>query len=320
MDINVEVDSVQFDSTDGSSKVQGCIWRPEDETNVRGIVQLVHGMSEHIKRYDHFARFLVSQGFIVCGHDHVGHGSSVESKDHWGIIKMPNGNDVLVEDVHVLRSLVKTTYPADVPYIIFGHSMGSFIVRSYLARHGQGLGGAIICGTGFIPPATSKAGTTMAKLIAKVKGPHHKSNLLHSMGAGAYSKQIQDARTPLDWLSHNVENVERYIADEACGFMFSASGYAALTALTAEVCTPECAAKVPSDLPLLYIAGAEDPVGSNGEGVKQSYDLAVQAGSTDVTLKIFENMRHEILNETENDKVYAYILNWMEEHVCQKNM
>lgn len=311
----VAVEELEFPSHDGRSTIRGRVWRPAGGTAPRAAMLLVHGMAEHIARYDDFARHLASHGVLVAGHDQLGHGDSCDPS-HWGEMPLRGGADDLVEDVHALRGLIEGELEQDVPVFVFGHSMGSFIVRSYIARHGQGLAGAIICGTGYLPRAASVFARDLTWAIAFVRGESHRSRLVDSLGVGAYGKAVPDAQTDLDWLSHDRGNVERYQADPACGFMFSVGGYHAVAELTLEVNDPECAARVPHDLPLLYIAGAEDPVGSCGEGVRQAARLATEAGSTDVTVTIYPGMRHEVLNEADHELVYADVLRWVEAHLA----
>ncbi|MDO4536784.1 MAG: alpha/beta fold hydrolase [Coriobacteriales bacterium] len=311
-------ETVHFLSTDGKTQIRGIIWWPEEGVEPIGVVQMVHGMAEHIMRYEPFARYLNAQGFVACGHDHLGHGESVESHAKWGCLPAKDGKDILVGDVGKMRALMSKRVDAGLPYVLFGHSMGSFVVRSYISSCGQGLAGAVICGTGHVPPATSKAGNALARGIAKTRGEDHVSKLLFDMTVGAYSKAIENARTPLDWLSYNEANVDTYMADEACGFPFSAGGNATLTALTAQVCTPACCAHVPSDLPLLYIAGDADPVGDMGKGVQTAAQMARDAGSTDVTCTIYEHMRHEILNEDEHERVMDDVCSWIKARIKAK--
>lgn len=313
MAADVRTEFVQFPSTDGRTSIRGVLWWPSDEP--RAVVQLVHGMAEHIMRYDAFATYLAQRGFLVCGHDHVGHGKSVQSTDDWGHIPLDDGRDVLVGDVGRMRALVRERVNDALPHFLFGHSMGSFVVRAYISECGQGLAGAIICGTGHIPVATSAAGNLLARCIAKVRGERYVSKLLGNLSIGAYAKAIDNPRTPLDWLSYDIDNVDAYIADESCGFAFSAGGNATLTALTREVCSPACCARVPNDLPLLYIAGDGDPVGNMGEGVRTAASMARDAGNDDVECKIYDHMRHEILNETDGERVMGDVYAWMEERI-----
>lgn len=282
-----------------------------DAIEVKGIVQLVHGMSEHIGRYDEFACYLAENGYIVCGHDHIGHGLSATS-ERLGCIPARNGKDLLVEDVGRLRSIMQDRVGNDLPYFLFGHSLGSFVVRAYIAREGEGLAGAIICGTGHVPPLKSSMGYFFSRFIALIRGQNFKSRLLHSMGVGAYAKSVKHMRTTYDWLSYNESNVDAYRADELCGFRFSAGGYATVTSLTKEVCTHAWASRIPRLLPLLFIGGNADPVGDSGEGVRISTQLVRDAGCADVTCMIYKRMRHEILNEDDRETVFDDVLFWLE--------
>ena len=304
----VVIEDVTFPSADGKSTIHARFWMP-DGNAPRAIVQVVHGMSEHIRRYDEFARFLVGRGYVVCGDDHIGHGASTTAEKR-GCMPAKNGNEVLIADEHTLRGIAAKKFPG-VPHVFFGHSMGSFITRCYLGRHGQGVAAAIICGTGTVPVATSRAGNALARAIAAMRGEDFLSKLIDSLGAGGYSKAVPGP-TGYEWLSHNADNVQRYLDDEECGFMFSAGGYVSLTALTAEACSKSCAASVPHDLPLLYIGGDGDPVGDMGRGVEAAAQLARDAGSVDVTCKVYENMRHEILNEYGRAGVFEDVAAWLD--------
>ena len=304
----VAIEDVTFPSSDGKSTIRARFWMPDDAVP-RAVVQVVHGMSEHIRRYDEFARFLVGRGYAVCGDDHIGHGASTTAEKR-GCMPAKGGNEALIADEHTLRGIAAKKFPGT-PHVFFGHSMGSFITRCYLGRHGQGVAAAIICGTGTVPVATSRAGNALARAVAAVRGEDFRSKLIDSLGAGSYSKAVPGP-TGYEWLSHNADNVRAYLADEECGFMFSAGGYVSLTALTAEACSKSCAASVPHDLPLLYIGGDGDPVGDMGRGVEAAAQLARDAGSVDVTCKIYENMRHEILNEDGRAGVFEDIAAWLD--------
>ncbi len=308
----METETIQFASADGRSAVDARLWMPSSAAPV-AIVQLVHGMAEHIDRYADFARFLTEAGIGVCAENHIGHGATAPTAEELGHMP-PDGKRILIADVHALRTSVQETY-AGVPYFLFGHSMGSFITRAYLARHGEGLAGAVICGTGNQPLALSRAGHALAMLLCHLKGADYRSPLLDSMGAGGFARAIENPRTPLDWISVDPAVVDAYLADEMCGQMFSVGAYATLTSLTGEVVTLECARRVPPQLPLLFIAGAQDPVGDCGKGVKAAADLARKAGSRDVRLTLYEGMRHEILNEPEKACVYQDVLAWLKEQL-----
>ena len=234
-----------FDSADGKSQVRAVLWVPlameradaaAGEPSLgcfkpRGVVQLVHGMAEHIDRYDDFARFLADAGYLVAGHDHIGHGDTAAAPECRGVIGAEGGADAMIDDVEQLRLLVSQQVAPGTPYFIFGHSMGSLVLRSYLPRYGQGLAGAVICGTANEATAVSRAGNLAARAIAAVRGDGYRSGLLHALADGAYSRAIKDARTPFDWLSRDPAVPDAFMADEACGFMFGAGAYATLTEL-----------------------------------------------------------------------------------------
>ncbi|BDE95794.1 alpha/beta fold hydrolase [Raoultibacter timonensis] len=312
----VKTGRIGYRSSDGKTQIRALTWEPEKNPGIApaGIVQIVHGMSEHVERYDEFARYLVSRGYIVCANDHIGHGESVADPSEWGCLPSVGGKEVLINDVHELRKTVASRYARQTPYIMFGHSMGSFIVRAYLARFAEGLAAAVICGTGQQPLLLSKFGNLVARRIAASKGDAYKSTFLDGLGAGSFAKKIDNPRTEFDWISTDDAVVDAYIADESCGVMFSAGGYATLTDLTGEVVTAAAAGAVPADLPLLFIAGALDPVGDMGKGVERAVEQYRRAGVETVDLKLYEGMRHEILNEPGRAEVYADVADWIDEH------
>jgi alpha-beta hydrolase superfamily lysophospholipase len=295
-------------SHDGTSQIRALLW--EDTTSPLAVIQIIHGAAEHIERYRDFAAFLVNEGYVVCGADHIGHGKSVSEAKQLGHMPLKGGRDILVEDAHSLRKQVQEKYP-NAPYLMLGHSMGSFILREYLTQYGEGLAAAIISGTGQQNPTLSAVGSFVAKATATLRGAENRSNLLHNLGLGAYGKQVPNARTELDWLSTDPATVDAYIADDESGMRFSAGAYATLTDLTGRMVTPTAAAKIPKTLPLLFIAGAEDPVGENGEGVRRAVAQYQQAGVEQITLKLYEGMRHEVLNEVDRKVVYKDIADWI---------
>lgn len=305
---------ISFTSANGSDQIHGCIWEPrEGVDNIKGIIQLVHGMAEHIERYDTFARFLTTHGYVVAAEDHIGHGKTAPSQAELGVMEAES-KEVLINDVHALRNLMEKRYPQAPTYTIFGHSMGSFITRAYLARYGQGLNGAIICGTGNQPLVLSKAGNLLARFLSAVRGKEYKSAFVDSLGAGSFAKGIEGARTPVDWISTDPRVVDDYLADDLSGQMFSVGAYATLTDLTAEVVTKRSVNKIPKDLPVLFIAGAEDPVGECGKAVLAAAQLFESCGIKDTEVIIYEGMRHEILNEPHAQQVYDDVIHWIDTH------
>lgn len=305
-------------SSEGLKTWQDGELNAEALSNVKGIIQLLHGMSEHIERYCAFAEHCVKQGFIVCGHDHVGHGKSVKAPEAYGLIPK-NGKDIMVEDAHKLRQLVQERYKTgdDLPYFMFGHSMGSFVLRVYISEYGEGLAGAIPCGTGHLSPALSGAGRLLSRIIHAFKGSDHKSALIDNLSTGSYAKQIEGATKDHDWLSRDAAVVDAYDADPACGFSFGAGGNIALTTLTGTIVKRSTVEAVPKELPLFFIAGTNDPVGEKGEGVKRAVALFEETGHTKVTLKLYEDMRHELLNEHGKEDVYSDVISWINDQLKQ---
>ena len=255
---------------------------------------------------------------MVGAHDHVGHGKSVLDARDLGHITLDQGDAVLVNDVDRVRRALFEQF-SDLPYFIFGHSMGSFVTRVYLSEHAKGVQGAIICGTGNQPALLARSGNLLAHTIGTVMGERYKSKVLDSMGAGGFARAIANPRTPLDWISVDPAVVGAYIDDPLCGVMFTVGWYAALTGVVARAVDPRVAARVPKDLPLLFIAGAEDPVGENGKAVVRAVELYRDAGMKDVSLILYPGMRHEILNEPGKQTVYADVLAWLCEHAQEGN-
>ena len=306
-----------FFSEDGLTQINARMWLPDISDGVpKAIIQIVHGMEEHIGRYEGFAHYLLECGFVVCAADMLGHGKSIIGPESLSCIPAKEGKDILISDVHILRKLankmVRKCYSQDIPYFIFGHSMGSFIVRNYIAYHPKDVAGAILCGSGRQPYLLSKVANILARRIAKSKGEAYKSSFLEGLGAGAYAKKIKNARTSYDWLSTDEAVVDAYIADPLCGIPFSAGAYAALTDITGEIATVDNAIKVPCDLPILYIAGGQDPVGANGSGVKKAAEFLKYVGVKQVDVVLYKDMRHEILNEPGKRTVYNDITRWID--------
>ncbi len=303
-----------FDSRDGKSRIHAVRYRPEDAGQIRCILQVVHGMAEYVERYEEFAAYLVERGFVVTGDDHLGHGKSVGEGGKQGYFCERDPATVLVRDVHRLKKLTEELYPG-VPYVLMGHSMGSFIARNYLCRYGTGISGAVIMGTGMQP----KAVLDMARLVAGIQkffcGPMHVSRLLDRLAFGGYGKGITDRRTAFDWLSRDRERVDRYIADPMCGFTFTVNGFGALFELVLRLYSPENLAAVPRELPVFMVSGDADSVGDYGKGVRRAYDSLVAAGLTDIRLKLYPGGRHELLNETNRSQVMQDICRWVEENV-----
>ncbi len=297
-----------YDASSGEGRIFALGFAPAEKSAVRGILQIAHGMAEHSRRYESFAKYLVSKGFAVCINDHAGHGKSALDEESYGYFG-PGGYLNLVKDMDKLRRIVQEDFPG-VPYMIMGHSMGSFLTRRYLSTYGEGVRGAVICGTsaGLSPPVM-KAGLAYAEKIVAKKGPKGHDDRLKNLTTGGYNHAFHPARTPNDWLSRDEAQVDLYNQDPLCGFDFTVSGYRDLVRLLFDVNQPQWFRSVP-DIPILMVSGDQDPVGDFGKGVRKVYRRLVKTGH-DVQLILYPGGRHELLNETNRDQVYQDIASFL---------
>ena len=309
-----EVERVEFalPSSDGVTTLAGYVWQPVGEHPVRAVVQLVHGMAEHVLRYDPFARFLATHGYAVVGHDHIGHGKSAPTPSSWGVMEAGKGADHLVEDVHRTRRFAQERFTG-LPHFIFGHSMGSFVLRNYLCAYGKGLAGAVVCATGWQPRAATTAGRLVCDVIGKTRGWDCRSAFVHNLADGAYERAFgPEEGGELGWLSRDPAQREAFAKDPACGFAFSVAAYHELFSLVERCQKRDRVSYMQANVPVLLIAGSNDPVGSNGEAIPKVAALIRKCGVRDVREKIYPEARHELLNETNRDEVFADVLAWLE--------
>ncbi len=300
----VQWEKLELTSATGAA-LDARLWRPESE--IVGVVQLVHGMSEHIARYDELAQALCAAGYAVAGHTHLGHG---EMAQRLGYFAETGGWDALVGDVHRLRQQTQALYP-DKPYFLLGHSMGSFVVRTYCLSHEEGLRGVVLSGTGHQPQAVVAMGALVAD-VQKAFGMARKpGKLLNQMSFGSYNSAFRPNRTPYDWLSVNEENVDAYIADPYCGFPFTVQGYRDLFDGLSRLAPAHLGTMKP-DVPVYLLSGALDPVGAAGKGVETTARELRAAGVADVTVKLYEGGRHEMFNETNRKDVFADLVAWLD--------
>ena len=220
----------KFDSADGVSKIHCVKWTPEGEPVA--VLQIVHGMVEYIERYSPFAEYLNRQGFVVVGHDHIGHGESVANEDEWGIMHAKHPSDIMVEDIYSHYKMTKEDYPR-IPYFIMGHSMGSYMTRKCLcvkAKEMDGLSGAVIMGTGTEAPATINAGLAVINLLAFFRSDNYRSTFVRDMTYSAPYKQYDCTGATPDnsWLTKDTEIVKKYYSDPKCTYVFSLGAYRGL--------------------------------------------------------------------------------------------
>lgn len=291
----------------GAGKIRACVWKPEGHP--RAIVQIVHGIAEHIERYHDFACWLNSQGILVVAEDHMGHGKSVREKGRLGYSQ--GGWFAAVEDTYTLLKQTTEDYPG-VPYILFGHSMGSFMARTILAKYPEsGISGCIICGTAWQPAALLTAAIPLCNALCKNGGDRKSSAALKKLMFGGYNKRVERVRTPNDWLTRDNRIVDAYNEDPKCGFTATAGLYRDMLTGISYVQQPDTLSAMDTELPVLFTAGKEDPVGAYGQGVQQAADAFRKAGMKRVSVKLYPLCRHEILNEINRAEVYQDLLAWV---------
>jgi len=301
-----------FPSADGKTSIHAVEWLPDDE--IKAVLQITHGVSEFILRYEPFAAFLTERGFAVVGHDHIGHGESVApnaARLYFG----PKGSwDWVIQDIHTLRNLAAQRFPG-IPYFLLGHSMGSFAARTYLIRHPGTVDGAVIMGTGQMAPALLMGGKLYATLSAAIHGEDFSDPMVDKLSFGTYNKIFAPNRTAFDWLSVNQENVDWYIDHPLCGGNPTLGLFREMLSGMQFIAKPSNLRNMDLSTPILFISGEMDPVGDCGKGVLLASRSFEAAGVLDVSVKLYPNLRHEILNETCRETVYDDVCQWLLSHI-----
>ena len=306
----------RFPSCDGEHQVFARQWLPESG-QIRGVVQIVHGVAEYIDRYAHVARILAGHGFAVVGSDHLGHGRTASGAEEYGFFCEQSGWHTVSGDVRRLRVLMGEKYP-NLPYFVLGHSMGSFLTRTYLIDWPGTVTGAILSGTGQESPATVSAGWHTANLVCKTVGPRAHSKLIERCSFHAYNKQFAPNRTRADWISRDEAVVDAYIDDPLCQFLPTAGMFRDMMEGLQYIANKANLKKMDPVTPVLFISGDRDPVGQNGKGVKKVAGFFEQAGTQDLTVKLYPEGRHEMLNEINRDEVFEDVLTWLDAHTTEK--
>ncbi|UOO38183.1 lysophospholipase [Oscillospiraceae bacterium CM] len=296
-------------SSDGKSRLHIMQWLPDDR-NVKAVLQLAHGVTEHIGRYDTFARFMANNGFAVIGNSHLGHGRSAATEEDLGFFTEKGGWDFAVRDLHLVFESARAKFPG-LPYFLLGHSMGSFLTRTFLTRYQNILSGCIISGTGQPAAALIHVGLLLSSVQKLLYGARKQSAALNLLCFGAYNRRVNPLRTPCDWLTRDVDLVDRFIADNTCGFVPTVGLFSDLLGGIQFVGRKKNIAHMQKDLPILFVSGDQDPVGDFGFGVRKVQRLFTAAGLDDVTVKMYQGARHEVLNETIRQDVFNDILDWL---------
>lgn len=298
-------------SADGAHRFAAYLWQPEGA--VRGVVQIVHGIAEHMGRYDHFARYLVQQGYAVCGEDHLGHGRTGEAAGQFGFFAPKDGWDLVTRDVHTLRDQMGRRFPG-VPYFLLGHSMGSFLTRTYLCRYPGTVDGAMISGTGQEPAAVVALARVVSTLLGWLLGPTQVSQLVHQLSLGAYNRQFRPNRTTVDWMCSDEKMVDAYLQDPLCSFLPAVGLYRDMMKGLQYISSEKALSRMDPNTPIYLFSGDQDPVGGNGAGVRKVYGYFQDHGTRDLELKLYPGARHETLNEPNRLEVYADVVDWLERH------
>ncbi len=286
-------------------------WLPDGPP--RAVVQIAHGMAEHSARYARLAEALTASGYAVYAGDHRGHGGTAAKADH-GYFADSDGWDTVVADLRAVTGVAQEEHPG-LPVFLLGHSMGSFLARSYVIEDSRELSGVVLSGTAGDPGLLGKAGRAVAVGEARLRGRRHVSPLLDKLTFGQYNAAFKPNRTDFDWLSRDEAEVDLYVADELCGNTFTSGFFADLLGGLSGINDRHQVARVRRDLPILLVAGEADPVGAGGTGVRAVADQYTSVGVADVTCTLYPGARHEIFNETNRDEVTADVIAWLDAHL-----
>ncbi|NBI66972.1 alpha/beta fold hydrolase [Pseudoflavonifractor sp. 60] len=296
-----------YPSQDGVHTVHAREWVPEGRP--RGLVQVVHGVAEHVGRYDGLARFLAARGYLVCGEDHLGHGLTAGGK--FGYFGPRKGWELVSGDVRRLRELEREKHPK-VPYVLLGHSMGSFLVRTCLICWPGTVDAAVLSGTGQESAAAVASGKALSGMLCQLRGPDYVSNAVNELSLGAYNKVFQPNRTSSDWLSRDRERVDAYLADPLCTFVPTVGMFRDMMGGLQFIANRKNLTRMDGSTPVYFLSGSQDPVGSMGKGVRKVEKMFRTAGCRDVTVKLYPGGRHEMFHELNRQEVFQDLLDWLE--------
>ena len=294
-------------SSDGRNTLNAELFVPSDN-NVKGVVQIAHGMMDYIGRYKLMAKHLTAAGYVLAGNDHLGHGDSVSSSSDFGFFASKDGYKYVIDDVKRMNELLRMKFPG-VPVVLLGHSMGSFISRLYSVKYSDSIDGLIIHGTAGPNPATG-AGKLLVKLLRAIKGERHRSKFVSSLAEGGYNKGFDPAEGDGAWLTRDPSMVADRIGNPKNDFIFTLAGYEDLFTMLGDCNSSSWFKEFPKDLLTLVISGENDPVGGFGKGVRYVYDN-LKKNDAKAELKLYPGARHELFNETNRDEVFADLISWL---------
>jgi len=301
-----------FRSGNGKNDIHVVEWLPDGP--VRAVVQIAHGVAEYIDRYDAFARYLAEHGFVVAGNDHLGHGKSIADKSELGWFGEENGWNLVVGDMKKLRDQERDKFQG-VPYFLLGHSMGSFLTRTYIICYPNDLDGVMLSGTGWKSGLMCAGGLMMTKSEIRRHGTKYQSEKMDHKAYGNYLTHISEHVSPKDWLSHDTAVVEKYVDDPLCGFVGTTGLMRDMLKGLDFIRRRKNLERMKKTLPVLFFSGAEDPVGDWSKGFSKAVAAFKRAGMRDVTARLYDGGRHEMLNETNKREVWTDILCWLDSRI-----
>lgn len=298
-----------YASADKKTTIHACMWIPEGEP--KGVIQIAHGVTEYIKRYEPFAKYFTEKGYVVVGNDHIGHGKSI-AKGSEPMYFGPEGSwNFVVSDIKNCMDITKKEFPG-IPYTLIGFSLGSFVVRTFLIDYPEEkLDRVILMGTGQMSDVPIKIAKMMANSEAKKAGEEHSTPNIHNLTFGTYNKVFKPNRTEYDWLCANNDALDEYIKDPDRGGDFSAGLFRELLNGMLYTAKVKNIKKMNKDIPVLLLSGAMDPVGDCGKGVEKTFSTLKKAGIKNVSMKLYPGDRHDILHEKDKMDVYKDIEEWI---------
>lgn len=291
-------------------------WHNERRAFFKGVILLVHGMAEHIERYDEFARFLAQNGYIVYGHNQRGHKGSIATYEDYGYMSADDNFFILVSDVYEIVNKLNKEYQK-LPIYLFGHSMGSFVVQRYAQLCGKKINGIILSGSAKFSKILLFSGAFISGLVKKIKGPRHRSKLIYNLMFGSFNRKFRPNRTEADWLNTKPDEVDKYVNDKYCGGIFTAAFYSDFLRGLKEMNANYDL--IPKDLPIMIISGERDACGGMAKLVRGLYKKYRKLNISDLKLKLYPEARHEILHDKCKEEVFADCLEWLEERQADKD-
>lgn len=301
-------DENTFISNDGRTIVHYIKWYPNN--NIKGVIQLTHGMTEYMGNYENFADFLCNNGFLVIGHDQIGHGHSVQGPEELGHFSKKDSVDILIKDMHNVMEKVKIEYPK-IPYFLFGHSFGSFLSRIFAGIYGSELNGLILSGTGNADIKNVKSALKLVRAVRITKKANYRSKLVLKNIFGQFSDKIENPKNMHEWLCRDEESVEEYLNNPLNNYIYTLNGFSTLFYAVLKMQDEEIYECTPKRLPILLMSGSEDPVGEYTKKVLEVYEQYKKHEIEDITIKIYQEARHNILQETNKNEVMKDCLNWI---------